>query len=100
MPLFKDGEQILTAHASKQSKVSFKVFEAHTSVLVPLLLLPVFPFKTTVKFALVAILILILLERRGWTLTIALQRMRSRLAGRVRYRKTRSLMNKRMKFRQ
>lgn len=98
MPLYKDGEPIITAHASKQSKVSFKVFEAHTSVLVPLLALPVLPFKTTFQLAMLAILVLILLERRGWTLSIALQRMRSRLAGRVRTRKTRSLMHKRMKF--
>lgn len=84
-----NGDKIYTAHASKQSKISFKLFEAHTSVMVPILLIPIFPFMTTIKFAAAAVLILILLERRGWTLSIALKRLRTRLAGRYRSRKTR-----------
>lgn len=99
MPLWKDGEMIITAHASKQSRISLKLFEAHTSVLVPLMLIPVFPFSITLKFAAVSILVLILLERRGWTLPIALKRLRSRLAGRYRHRKTKRTLMRRMKDR-
>lgn len=89
MPLIKDGEVIITAHASKQSKVSLKIFEAHTSVLVPLLLIPVLPFAITIKWAAISIIVLILLERRGWTLPTTLKRMRSLIAGRYRSRKNR-----------
>lgn len=99
MPLWKDGEMIITAHASKQSRISLKLFEAHTSVLVPLMLIPVFPFSITLKFAAISILVLILLERRGWTLPIALKRLRSRLAGRYRHRKTKRTLMRRMKNR-
>lgn len=99
MPLWKDGEMIITAHASKQSRISLKLFEAHTSVLVPLMLIPVFPFSITLKFAAISILVLILLERRGWTLPIALKRLRSRLAGRYRHRKTKRTLMRRMKDR-
>ncbi|MBA1280243.1 hypothetical protein [Stutzerimonas stutzeri] len=99
MPLVtRDGETIITAHASKASKVNLKIFEAHTSVLVPLMLLPVLPFMTTVKLSFLCVLILILLERRGWTLGVALRRFRSRLAGRYRYRKTRHAFIRRMKL--
>ena len=99
MPLWKDGEMIITAHASKQSRISLKLFEAHTSVLVPLMLIPVFPFSITLKFAAFSVLVLILLERRGWTLPIALKRLRSRLAGRYRHRKTKRTLMRRMKDR-
>lgn len=98
MPLhLPNGDVIYTSHASKQSKVSIKIMEAHTSVLVPLMIVPVLPFAITVKLAAMTILVLILLERRGWTLGIALTRMRSRLAGRNRNRKTRALFVRRMK---
>lgn len=89
MPLEKNGEVILTSHASKQSKVSLKIVEAHTSVLVPLLLIPIFPFMITIKTAGASVLVLVLLERRGWSLPIALKRLRSLLAGRYRARKGR-----------
>ena len=97
MPLYKDGEVIHTSHASKQSKISFKLFEVHTAVLVPLLALPLAPTLTTLKYASLTILGLILLERRGWTLKVALKRMRARLAGRFRMAKTRSRLVKRMR---
>lgn len=99
MPLTtRDGETIITAHASKASKVSLKIFEAHTSVLVPLMILPVLPFGFTLKISLFCVLVLILLERRGWTLGVALQRLRTRFAGRYRYRKTRQTFIRRMKL--
>jgi len=34
----------------------------------------------------VAVLVLVLLERRGWTVSLALKKLRARLAGRYRYR--------------
>ncbi|MCF6783404.1 hypothetical protein [Stutzerimonas stutzeri] len=99
MPLVtRKGETIITAHASKSSKVSLKIFEAHTSVLVPLMVLPVLPFLTTVKVSFTCILVLILLERRGWTVGVALRRLRSKLAGKYRYRKTRHAFIRRMKI--
>lgn len=93
MPIDIGPDRYITAHASKQSKVNLVFFSAHTSVLVPLLLLPVLPFWTTVKFAAASIFVLILLERRGWTLPIALKRMRSRMAGRYRARKTKRTLH-------
>lgn len=97
MPLFHEGEEVLTAHASKQSKVSvFKMFEAHTSVLIPFAILPVFPFWITFKIACAAVLILVLLERRGWTVSIAFKKLRSRLAGRYRYRNGKKQMIRRV----
>ncbi|MDH0959063.1 hypothetical protein EGJ86_19425 [Pseudomonas sp. o96-267] len=99
MPLkTKDGEIVLTSHASKSSRVNLKLFEAHTSVLVPLLAIPVLPFGTTIKVSAICVLVLILLERRGWTLGVALRRMRSRLAGRYRYRVTRHMILRRLKI--
>ncbi len=98
MPLEVKGETVITAHASKASKVNLKLFEAHTSVLVPLMILPVLPFWTTVKISLACVLVLILLERRGWTLGVALQRLRTRFAGRYRYRKTRQTLIRRIKI--
>lgn len=99
MPLHHvDGETVITAHASKSSKVNLKLFEAHTSVLVPLMIIPVLPFGATVKFSFCCILVLILLERRGWTIGVALRRFRSKLAGKYRYRKTRHVFIRRMKI--
>lgn len=98
MPLETKEGRIITSNASKQSKISFKVFEAHTSAMVPLALLPVFPFWGTVKIAALIILVLVLLERRGWTLPLALKRLRTRLASRVRYRNTRRTLMRRMKI--
>jgi hypothetical protein len=83
----EDGP-VIAAHASKQSKISFKVFEAHTSAMIPVLLLPVFPFLITLKFVAVSFFALVLLERRGWTLGVAYKRLRTRLAGKYRYRST------------
>jgi len=98
MPLIDEqGNTIITAHASKKSTVNLKLFEAHTSVLVPLMILPVFPFLTTLKLSLAAVLVLILLERRGWTLGVALKRIRTLFAGRYRYRRTRRSLQRRMK---
>lgn len=97
MPLMdNEGNTIITAHASKKSKVNLKLFEAHTSVLVPLLIIPVLPFWITVKAACFSILVLILLERRGWTLSIALKRLRTSFAGRYRFKKTRRSLQRRM----
>ncbi len=98
MPLNINGETVITAHASKASKVNLKLFEAHTSVLVPLMILPVFPFWTTLKISLLCVFVLIVLERKGWTLGVALQRLRTRFAGRYRYRKTRQTMIRRIKI--
>lgn len=97
MPLRRGNEVVITAHASKQSKMSFKLFEAHTGALVPLLAVPLLPFMITVKIAFACILTLILLERRGWTISIALKKIRARLAGRYRFRKGRMLLIRRSK---
>lgn len=87
MPLYDaEGSKIITAYASKQSKLDFKIIEVHTSVMVPLVMLPVMPFLSTLKFAAVCIFILVILERRGWTAGIGLRRIRSWLAGRYRNR--------------
>lgn len=98
MPLKTNEGSVITAHASKQSKISLKIFEAHTSVLVPLLILPVLPFWSTLKFSMLMVLILVLLERRGWSLPVALKKLRSRLAGRYRYRRTRRALARRIKL--
>jgi len=97
MPLQIGDEKIITAHASKKSKVNLKLFEAHTSVLIPFMALPLWPKLITVQVAAVTALILILLERRGWTLGIALKRMRTRLAGKHHHRKTRADLIRRMR---
>lgn len=98
MPLYIGDEKIITAHASKKSKVNLILFEAHTSVLIPFLILPIFPFMTTVKFSALAVLILILLERRGITLGVAFKKIKSSLSGRYRYGKTRQKMIRRIKL--
>lgn len=97
MPLLKDGELIITAHASKKSKINLKLFQAHTSVLVPLLAIPLLPFWTTVKFAFMAIAVLIVLERAGYTPSAALKRIRTKLAGRHRFSRTRHAKQRRIK---
>ncbi len=99
MPLVnKEGDLIITSHASKKSMVDLKLFQAHTSVLIPFLAWPVAPFWITVKIAACVALVLVLLERRGWTLKIALKRMRGRLAGNYRYAKTRHSIVRRSKL--
>lgn len=98
MPLRTKDGIVYTSHASKASKVSLKLFEAHTSVLVPFMALPVFPFMITLKIALAVVLVLVLLERRGWTLPLAMKRMRTRLAGRYRSIKTRRQTLRRIKL--
>jgi hypothetical protein len=98
MPLYIGNEKIITAHASKKSKIKFFFFESHTSVLVPLLILPVLPFWGTVKLSLLVILVLILLERRGYTLSVALSKIKSSLSGRNRYGKTKHKMIRRIKL--
>lgn len=97
MPLKIGDEIVHTAHASKQSKVGFWIFRAHTSVLVPILIIPVLPFPFVAKTACFSVLVLIFLERRGQTLSVAYKKIRARLAGRHRYGKTRHVMLRRIK---
>lgn len=98
MPLYIGDEKIITSHASKKSTVNLLFFEAHTSVLVPLLILPVLPFLITLKISAFSILVLIMLERRGITLSVAVKKIKSSLSGRYRYRKTRQHMLRRIKL--
>jgi hypothetical protein len=92
------GEQINTAFCSKQSKISVKFTEAHTSVLVPLLILPLAPFLITVKISFSIVLALMLLERRGWTVMYALKRLRRRCAGSTRTKSTKRKMARMAKY--
>lgn len=92
------GELVNTAFVSKQSKISFKVLEAHTSVLVPLLVLPVLPFMITVKVCLCVIVVLVVLERRGWTVMYALKRLRRFFAGPFRTKTTNRKMARMAKY--
>jgi hypothetical protein len=92
------GEAVNTAFVSKQSKISLKVVEAHTSVLVPLLILPVLPFWITVKVCLCVIVVLVVLERKGWTVMYALKRFRRFLAGPFRTKKTNRKMARMAKY--
>lgn len=82
------GEHVNTSFASKQSRVSIKFFEAHTSVLVPFMVLPVAPFWFTVKLCFWVVLALVLLERRGWTVSYTLKRVRRYFAGTYRTKHT------------
>ncbi len=100
MPLYIGEEKVITAHASKKSKVSLGFFEAHTSVLIPLLALPMFPFLITLKLSGAAVLALVLLERRGITLGVAAKKLKSSLSGRYRYAQTRQKMIRRIKLNQ
>jgi hypothetical protein len=83
------GELVNTAFVSKQSRISLKVIEAHTSVLVPFLILPIAPFWITLKACFITVLVLVLLERRGWTVSYALKRIRRAFAGAYRTKNTR-----------
>jgi hypothetical protein len=94
----EDGKAAYTSHASKKSKISFKFMEVHTSVMLPLLACPLAPFPTTFKIALTCIIVLILLERRGWTVALAARRFRSRMAGKTRHIHTRRTLERRMKL--
>lgn len=98
MPLYIGDEKIVTAHGSKKSKISLFFFEAHTSVLLPLLAIPVLPFVITIKLSLLSILVLILLERRGVTLRTAFKKIKSSFSGRYRYSKSRQTMIRRIKL--
>jgi hypothetical protein len=82
------GEPVNTAFASKQSRISIKIFEAHTSVLVPFMVLPVAPFWFMVKLCFWVVLALVLLERRGWTVSYTLKRVRRYFAGAYRTKHT------------
>jgi predicted ABC-type exoprotein transport system permease subunit len=88
MPLKVGDDLIITAHASKKSKINLYIFQAHTSVLVPLLAIPMFPFLTTIKIAFILVFVLIVLERVGYTLGAGMRRLRARAAGRNRFFKT------------
>lgn len=92
------GEQINTAFVSKQSKISFKIIEAHTSVLVPLLILPVLPFMITLKVCTFVVMALIVLERRGWTVMYTLKRIRRYFAGPFRTKSTNRKMARLAKY--
>lgn len=75
------NEEINTAFVSKQSKINLKFIEVHTGVLVPLLLWPMMPFPFVGKLCFCAIVAMILLERRGWTIGYIYRRFRRRMAG-------------------
>ena len=92
------GEPINTAFVSKQSKISFKIIEAHTSVLVPLLILPVLPFLITLKICFCVVMILIVLERKGWTVMYTLKRIRRFFAGPFRTKSTNRKMARMAKY--
>jgi hypothetical protein len=92
------GEIFNTSFSSKQSKIGIRAFEVHTSVLVPLGILPVLPFWPTVKVCSLIILILVLLERRGWTVPYTYKRFRRWLAGPHRSRHTRRKLRRMAKY--
>ena len=83
------GEEVNTAFASKQSRINLKIIQAHTSVLVPLLIIPVAPCPITVKISFVTIVVMILCERKGWTISMMLKKLRQKLAGHYRTKHTR-----------
>lgn len=83
------GEEVNTAFASKQSRINLKIIQAHTSVLVPLLIIPVAPFPITVKISFLTIVVMILCERKGWTISMMLKKLRQKLAGHYRTKHTR-----------
>ncbi|WP_219096300.1 hypothetical protein [Pseudomonas sp. UMAB-40] len=92
------GESVNTAFASKQSRISIKIFEAHTSVLVPFMVLPVAPFWITVKICFWVVLALVLLERKGWTVSYTLKRLRRYFAGSYRTKHTRRKLARLAKY--
>ena len=87
-----------TSHASKQSKISLKIVTLHTSAMLPLMSILIYPKLITLKVALFSVLVLILLERRGWTLGLAFKRLRSKWAGKRRYRTTKQMFHRRVKI--
>ncbi|EKY4114565.1 IcmT/TraK family protein [Pseudomonas aeruginosa] len=99
MELFdRNGKKALSAHASKQSKIDFKIFTAHSSAMVPFGMILIYPSWLTFKIAVTSTLVLVLLERRGWTLGLAVKRIRSKLAGKSRHAMTRQRFNRRMRL--
>lgn len=92
------GEEINTAFASKQSRISIKVIEAHTSVLVPFMVLPVAPFPITAKICFWVVLALVLLERKGWTVSYTIKRLRRYFAGTYRTKHTRRKLARMAKY--
>lgn len=107
MPLEQGGETIITAHASKESKIDLKIFEAHTSVLIPLLLLPfslvllqisTTVWKYTVAMLFLSIIVLVILERYGITLSSGFKRARSRIMSRNRYATSKGRFRRRIKL--
>ncbi|MNJ66335.1 hypothetical protein D3C77_624050 [compost metagenome] len=94
----RKGELVNTAFVSKQSKISLKVIEAHTSVLVPLLILPILPFWTTLKVSMCIVAVLVLLERKGWTVMYAYKRIRRFFAGPYRTKSTKRKMARLAKY--
>lgn len=108
MPLnMPDGETVITAHASKTSKIKLIFFEVHTSVLLPLMAIPLMLFTLVIDPALFqmvlmgcigTIFVLIILERRGITLAIGLKRLRARLAGRHRHSTSRGRVLRRRRL--
>lgn len=107
MPLKIGDETIITAHASKQSKINLLVFEAHTSVLIPLLMIPfslvllqisVSFWLYTVGALFFSIIALAILERQGITLSTGLKRMRSRIMSRNRYATSKGRFRRRIKL--
>lgn len=107
MPLEQDGELIITAHASKTSKINLLFFEAHTSVLIPILAIPFSLVLLQVSVSawlwaqlglLMAIVVLIILERRGITLATGMKRIRSRLMSRNRHETSKGRFRRRIKL--
>lgn len=92
------GEEVNTAFASKQSRINLKIFQAHTSVLVPLLIIPVAPFPITVKISFLTIVVMILCERKGWTISMMLKKLRQKLAGHYRTKHTRRKLKRLYKY--
>lgn len=108
MPLQgSNGEHIITSHASKQSKINLILFEAHTSVLIPFMLIPAMLFTLSISVDLFltmlwvllgSVLVLIILERRGVTLGEGLKRIKFLLTGRERRSVSKGRMRRRLKI--
>jgi len=92
------GEKVNTAFASKQSRINLKIIQAHTSVLVPLLIIPVAPFLITVEVSCSTIVVMILCERKGWTISMMLKKLRQKLAGHYRTKHTRRKLKRLAKY--
>lgn len=107
MPLIVDGQTVITSHASKTSKINLLLFEAHTSVLLPLMAVPAFLFTLTISASLfkmlfygclIMVVVLIILERRGITLNTGLKRIRARMVSRNRHSTSRGRLKRRLKL--